>query len=292
MNGVCKMSKFEKQYRNTEEAISEKKELMNENIEEKLNEELEKPADQVDGKKVDEYLDQLCGLTPDETKKDALWAKIQEEMKRKDHAKAKTIFLRCAAAVVIVAGILAASFHTAKAFKWTFLLKLLNPVAETFGIYTENSQNTGEQTSSHDYHTDAETGIKQQEYTRLEDMPEMIGQYPIVPQYVPQGYTFLQGTLYADEDVTNASLSYQCAEEYLMFTIAIFNHEDIVSGFEFEKTTQQDASDVLNGQYVTKYYNQQGEVYSISWIQENAHYNVYGNLEEEEITRIVQGYYQ
>ena len=284
------MTKFEKQYRNTQEAISEEKELMLKELDAKLSEELEKTADQVDGKKVDEYLDQLYGITPDEAKKEALWAKILEEKKRKDHAKTKSIFLRCAAAVVIVVGVLVASFHTAKAFKWTFLLKLLNPVAETFGIYTENSQDTDEKTTSHDYHTDSETGIEQQVYTRLEDMPAMIEQYPIVPQYVPQGYTFLQGTLYADEDVTTVSLTYQQEQEYLMFSITIVRNEEAVFGYEFEKTAQQDVLGVLNDQYVTKYYNQEGEVYAISWIMENAHYNVYGNLGEEEITRIVQGY--
>ena len=70
MNGVCKMTKFEKQYRNTQEAISEEKELMIKELDAKLNEELEKTADQVDGKKVDEYLDQLYGITPDEAKKE------------------------------------------------------------------------------------------------------------------------------------------------------------------------------------------------------------------------------
>ena len=284
------MSKLEKQYRHTEDAILEEKELRIKELDEKLSEELEKTVDQVDCRKVDEYLDQLCDLTPDETKKEALWAKIQDEMKRKDHTKRKNVFLRCAAAVVIVVGALAATFHTAKAFKWTFLLKFLNPVAETFGIYTENNQNTGDKTPSHDYHTDSQTGIEQQQYTRLEDMPEKIGMYSVVPGYVPQGYAFIQGTLYADEDVTNVSLTYQHADKYLMFTIVLFHHEDIVSGFEFEKTAQQDAGDVLEGQNVTKYYNQQGEVCSVSWIQGNAHYNAYGNLEEEEISRIIHSY--
>lgn len=284
------MAKFEKQYRNTQEAISEEKELMIKELDAKLNEELEKTADQVDGKKVDEYLDQLCDFDADETKKDVLLAKILEEKKRRDHAKTKSMFLRCAAAVVIVIGVLVVSFHTAKAFRWTFLLKLLNPVAETFGIYTEDGQNTSERTSSHDYHTDAETGIEQQLYTCLKDMPAVIDQYTVIPRYVPQGYIFVQGTVYQDEDVTNVSLTYQYADDYLMFTIVIYRHEDIVSGFEFEKTTQEDASITGNDQYVTKYFNQHGEICSFSWILQNAHYNVYGTLEEAEIVKLIQAF--
>lgn len=284
------MSKSEWQHRYTEEAISEKKELMHEEIDKKLNEELQKPAEQVDGRKVDEYLDQLCDSVPKDKEKEALWAKIQEERKREHNRKVRILFLRCAACVVIAVFLFAATFHTAKAFRWTFLLKYLNPVAQTFGIYTEDNLNNREKNASGEAYTDSETGIEQTLYIHLADMPAIVDYYPVVPGYVPQGYTFVQGTVYQDADVSNVSLTYQHDEEYLMFTIVIYQHEDIVAGYEFEKTAQQDAPGITNDQYVTQYYNQQGEICSVSWIQQNAHYNVYGRLEAAEISKIIQSF--
>lgn len=263
-------------------------ELMPDEINSILEKELSKPADEVDMQLVKELLELLGEEEPNVADKEASWQIIQQERKPKKRFNCRKTINRVAAIAAAIVVVFFVSFESAKAFRWTFLLKLLAPVAETFGIYS-TSIIESEEPAVQNALVIEDTGYEQITYDSIEQMPLDVGGYRIIPTWVPDRFTFIQGNIYEDPDVAYCTLSYQDNDDKLRINTYIYYNDDAAVGYVYERTLSEPSNEEVNGALVSFYYNNEdGEILSASWIDRAASYQVEGNITEEELGQIVR----
>jgi len=263
-------------------------ELMPYELNDMLEKELSKPADQIDMQFVDELLDLLGAEEPTAAERQACWQSIQKKMPAKKTLSWKSAMRRIAAAAAVLVVLFFASFESAKAFQWTFLLKLLAPVAETFGIYSTSTFGSDDPVNDNTALLNEDTEYEQLTYLSLEEMPSEISGYRIIPGWIPERFAFVQGSVYEDPDMAHCSMLYSYESEYLNITTSIFYNEDAVFGFEYERTLPEPLTEVINGYSVSYYHNNSNEKrLSASWIEETTHYHIDGNVTEKELKQII-----
>lgn len=257
-----------------------------------LEEELAKPPEQIDTALVDDLLDLLNAPQPTDAEQEAAWQQIEKELqgKKRPHSSRVSTALR---RIVAVAAILVAGFFlslgTAQAFKWTNLLKFLEPLAETFGIYSDNTQPKESAFTNAAVYTDEETGIVQQQYTAQDVLPEDYQDYRVLPVWLPERFSFLQGSIYDDGQAAVITAVYLGGEDLFNLTTTVFASEEDVSSYwyEYEKSWQDPVSRSINSLPVTFYKNSNTNRGAASWIFNNAHYIAIGNVTEAELEQIV-----
>lgn len=263
------------------------RELMPHEINDILEKELSKPADEVDMQLIDELLELLGTETPAEADKEACWQSIQKKRKKQKRFNWKNIVRRASAVAAAVVVVFFVAFESAKAFRWNTLLKLLAPVAETFGIYSTSTFDSEDSVNKNTLVID-DTEYEQVTYAAIEQMPSEVGGYRIIPAWIPERFDFVQGNVYEDPDMAYCSLTYVHLDSYLGLNAYIYHNEEAVAGFEYERTLSEPQSEEVNGLLVNYYRNQEtGELSSASWIYGNVHYNVEGDITDEELRRIV-----
>lgn len=113
-------------------------EMKRHELEDLLESEVNKPAEEIDAQLVSDLLDIL---QPEEVPSGVqmeVWKRINKQINPKPR-KTHRLLQRLVAAAAIIVLLFGLSLGAAKAFRWTFLLKLLQPVAESFGIYMNYS---------------------------------------------------------------------------------------------------------------------------------------------------------
>lgn len=264
-------------------------ELMPNEINSILEKELSKPADEVDMQLVNELLELLGEEEPNAADKEASWQIIQQKRKPKKRFNWRKTINRAAAIAAAIVVVFFVSFESAKAFRWTILLKLLTPVAETFGIYSTSTIES-EEPAVQNALVIEDTGYEQVTYDSIEQMPAEVGGYRIIPTWVPDRFGFVQGSIYEDPDMAYCSLSYRGNGDTIRVNTVIYYSGDAVFSYEYERTLIEPQSEDVNGILVSYYYNnEEGKISSASWIDRDAHYQVEGNITEEELRRIVNG---
>lgn len=262
-------------------------ELMPHEINEMLEKELSKPADEADMQLIDELLELLGTETPTEADKETCWQSIQKKRKAQKRFNWKNAMKRAAAVAAAIAIVFFVSFESAKAFRWTSLLKLLAPVAETFGIYSASTFDSEDSVNNNSVLIE-DTGYEQATYTSLEQMPSEVGGYRIIPNWIPERFTFVQGNIYEDPDMALCSVSYEHVNSCLGVNAYIYYNDEAVAGFTYERTLNEPRTEEVNEHSVSYYHNhKEGELSSVSWIVGDAHYHVEGNLTDEELRQIV-----
>lgn len=232
-------------------------------------------------------LDLLGGEKPAEAEKEACWKGIQAKRNMPKRSGCKPVLRRIAAAAAVLAIMFVVTFETAQAFRWSFLLKLLAPVAETFGIY---SAGTFESEVPED---DAalvidDTGYEQLTYAALDQMPAEVSGYKVVPDWTPERFAFNLGTLYEDPDMAYCTLFYQNNDEAFSVNSYIYHNDDTVFSYEYERTLSEPLNEDIDGFSVSFYHNNEdGEVLAASWIDGDAHYHVEGMLTYDELRQII-----
>lgn len=264
-------------------------ELMPNDLTRILEEELAKPAHEIDTDLVDELLELIGAEMPPEGAKENTWGKIEEKLSPKPCSKVITIAKRILMAVAILIVVFFASFGTATAFKWTSLLKLLAPVAETFDIYSDNNT-PGDPSAVNLPYTDRSTGETQLQYTRLEEMPAEHQGCRVLPPWLPERFTFLQGSFYDDGQATVITAGYAGGEDLFTLTSTFLSNEDDISSYtyEYEASWKNPVSHSINGIPVTLYFNSETNRSACSWIFENVHFLAIGNLTEEELMQVLE----
>lgn len=250
-----------------------------------LEEELQKPSEEIDSQLVQELLDLLGEAKPTEEETRACWNKIQKELDASKPHPWRTVLRSCAAAAAVVF-MLVLTYQGAQAFNWTHLLKWLTPLAETFGIYSENSEEVSSLVSETDY-SDEEADFSQIMYQQLEDMPTHHKGFPIVPSWVPEGFAFVQGSLYEDPDMANVAITYKNQDRFISMTVKFLANETDVSSYQFERTADETVEKLVGNHLVTFYFNTDQMRPSASWIDQNVHYFINGDLTEAEIVQII-----
>lgn len=262
-------------------------ELMPHELNKMLDQELSKPAEEVDAQLVRDLLDLLEEEVPTQKSKDECWNAIQTRVHRKKGSKCKTVLRRACAIAAAMVMIVVISFGTAQAFNWTFLLKILGPAAETFGIHsTNNPDNPADPSDNHEY-TDADVEFEQVNYTSLEDMPTQLKGFTIVPRWIPERYTFTSGSIYEDLDTAVVSMLFQNGDEFLALNISFYENEEDSFSNVYESCPEYEKSMQVENQSVTYYHNDSGEIRAVSAIAQNAHVYIGGSITEHELAQII-----
>lgn len=262
-------------------------ELMPHDLNKMLDQELAKPAEEIDAQLVRDLLDLLEEKSPSKESKDECWKAIQMQTQKNNRCKRNTFFRRMSTAAAVLLAIFFVSFGTAQAFNWTSLLKLLSPVAQTFGIYSANNPiNPPDASDGHEY-VDEDTEYEQVNYSRLEDMPTQLKGYKIVPAWIPERFTFATGSIYEDPTIAIASIFFNGNDEFLTLNISFYEDDEDVTSYVYEAYTEDEHSMQVAGQPVTYYHNDSGEIRAASAIAQNVHLYIGGNISEYELEQII-----
>ena len=264
-------------------------ELMPLELNKMLEEELAKPEAEIDVELVDELLALLEESTPSEVEKTRTWQKISAELSKEQ--KRRPVWTRMRRVAIIMVGVIALfaiSLSTAKALRWTFLLKLLEPLAQTFGIVTTDQLT--ESDSMRNTVQIAPVKAEQIVYDTLDAMPKMVGGHAIIPGWVPEKYTFSQGIVYIDAIFEKYTSVYLNGNEWLNIDATFYPDENIVLGFQYERETSEPETISIHDLEVLFYKNSDDSSIYAEWIKDNINYNLYGIVTEEELIRIVSSF--
>lgn len=251
-----------------------------------LDEELSKPAEEIDVAFVDALMDLLEIEEPSEKQLEQGWAEIQKKLHVRKQRGWASALTRVAAALVAVIAMFFLSFETAKAFRWTHLLKVLAPVAETFGIYSASIIDSQTPNQDSIVYTDEETEYSQQTYLSLEEMPPEVDGFRIVPKWIPDRFSFLQGAVYADPDMAEASVTYQAGEETVIIRWMLSYSDGDAFSYEYERKLDVPLTEVINGLSIDYYKNMDNNRIYASWVDRDAHYQISGYITVEELKMI------
>ena len=265
-------------------------------LQEILDEEMNKPEDQIDLQLVDEILSVLEPQTAEQKEINASWDRLDRKIQDKQ-SEGKTIPARHRSVMVflgriaaVAAAIVVLFFITvgsAKAMKWTFLLKFLNPIAQTFGISLDEREPETDQTTISPME---DSVFEQTQYSSEADVPVQYKGYRIRLSHVPEKFTFVNGSVLHDETWIVFNLFYQSGEEWLSYSVNIFMNDETVLLLDYEKTADVLKTENIGMKELTFYHTWDDETISVSWVDRNAHYSLVGNLSEEELSEIIEGF--
>lgn len=260
-------------------------EMSDDDLEALLDEELDKPAEQMDADLVRELLLLLEDGTKGSEQQEA-WRKTAGKLKRKGLQPVLKWTARIAAVLLIVVGMSVLTYRTAEAFNWQLVLRLMRPLADSFVLYTGPEQE--EPTYSGETYGE---GLKLDEplqFTGAEEAPALLLGYPARPYGIPERFAYLQGTCYADDLSTSITHVYSSADGVCIFTLTILNTGDLTSSYQYERTLSEPQEQYVAGCRVVYYFNSDDLTMSASWTRDSAQYSVFGSIDETELTRIVE----
>lgn len=260
-------------------------EMMPDEIEKLLNDELSKPESEMDVQLVDRLLAALEPVTPDSKRMKEDWAGVRSELPgRKARRRAARALGRATAVIAVIAVALLSTLESADAFRWTFIQKILTPVAETFGIYV-NTQATPSPTEAPS--SPREEGL-QIPLSSLSDVPETVEGYPVRPSWLPGGLAFSSGSAFSNPDVTIYSMDFAGTDAWMNLVVHVFTSEEAVSSYEFELTMKSPVEAPIGPYQVTYYSNAHSHLQSASWVYENAHYLLVGQITQEDMFQFIE----
>ena len=275
------------------------REVNRKRLEQILDDEMNKPEDQIDLQLVDDILAALETEPVDKKEANASWDRLDrkiEEMEEKEkthppHARKRNVFVfvgRVAAVAASLIILFFISFASARAMKWTFLLKYLNPIAQTFGISLDERKPEPPQSA---YFILDQSPLDSNPFSSEVDVPEMYKGYRIRLNHVPERFTFDSGYVFSNPYMIKILCFYQSIEEgWLQYSVNIFPNEDISGQFDFEKTEENAIAQYAGMKEITIYKNADDGVVSSSWIDRNAHYGIYGSVTEAEMNALLHGF--
>lgn len=191
-------------------------------------------------------------------------------------------------AVVAVAAILlfTLTLGAAQALHWTFLLKLLKPLAQTFGIVTTDQLT--ESDSIEDEVTVDDDDFEQITYESLETMPKVLNGHAVVPEWIPQRYIFEQGVVFDNGSFEKTNVTYRNNNEQLSIDVMAYQEDNTVVDFQYERATNAPEKIDVEGTEVLFYENSdEGSIYA-AWVKDNANYSLFGVVTKEELVQIIE----
>ena len=264
---------------------SKEMEMSCDDLEQLLDAELTKPEAEMDAELVEQILE-LLEDTPSQSQQQASWQKLDKRLSFKRWQPAMTGLARIAAAVVLLVAILFATYGTAQALNWEFLLRLMKPFAETFMVYTGGTPTP--QPVAGEVYDDVGMEFTQAEFSTLADCPDEVDGYPVKPVWMPERFSYLQGSMYADFHVTSLTHVFSSDSGRCIFDISKFQSVEDATSYHFEQLPEENTSMDVAGYQITFYRNTRNANLTASWLVENTHYCVAGAISEEEVVSIVE----
>lgn len=267
--------------------LSTESELSRDDLEQMLDAELSKPEAEMDTELVQQILD-LLEETPSQAQQREAWRKTDKRLKLKQWQPVVTGLTRIAAVGVILVALMFATYGTAQALNWEFLLRLMKPFAETFMVYTGNKPDATPLPQTSEVYSDVELTFTQMEFATLADCPDDIDGYLVKPVWIPERFTYLFGSMYSDFQVTAISHVFNSSEGRCIMDISKFRDSKDASLYHYEQLPENNVSMYVAGCQVAFYYNTDNTQLSASWLYENTNYVITGAINKEEIVSIIE----
>jgi len=262
-------------------------EMSRDELEQLLDAELSKPEAEMDAELIEQILE-LLEDTPSQNRQQASWQKIDKRLSSKHRRLAVTWSVRIAAAAVLMVAIMFATYGTAYAFNWEFLLRLMRPFAETFMVYSGDKPEPAAEPVTIEVYDDMGMEFTQTEFSTLADCPDKVEGYPAKPIWIPERFSYVQGSMYSDFQVTSFSHIFSCADDWCIVDITKFRSNEDATSFYFEQLPEENTSMYVAGYQIAFYRNTHNAYLTASWLAENTHYCITGALSEEETVLIIE----
>lgn len=262
-------------------------EMTHDELEQLLNAELDKPADEMDADLIEEILAVMRTDEPTPEQRQAALAVAKQHLPRRAKKHLPQTVLRFAAAAAAILVIMVLGLRDAGAFRWTLITKLLQPVAQTFGIVIDDQTITPQETPMPQYAV-ADAPSTTVAYAALDEVPEMHEGYVIRPRWLPEGFEFASGSLFSSFDSEIYSLDFAKGEAWFNFRVYIITQDSTVYSHEFERNLDEPIERVIGQHTVTFYTNADDDTQSAFWIHENAHYRLVGDLTLDHVTQFIE----
>ena len=266
--------------------LSTESEMSRYDLEQMLEAELNKPEDEMDTELVQQILE-ILEDGPSMEQQHKSWQQIDKRLKFKQWQPVVSGLTRIAAVGVILVALLFATYGTAQALNWEFLLRWMKPFAETFMIYSGDDPVCTPAPEVSEVYGDMGIEFTQQEFTTLADCPDKVDEYPVKPVWVPDRFTYLQGSMYSDAHMTSITHVFSGNNEYCVIDISMLNDGNNTDSYQFEQVPAQNTSLYAGGYQIAVYHNSDNVTLTVSWMAENVHYSITGAINEEEITKII-----
>lgn len=251
-----------------------------------LEEEMAKPEAEIDVQLVDELLELLEEAEPSEVEKRRMWQGISDRLDKKEpDGRVRFSWRRVAVIVVAAILLLTMTLGVAQALRWTFLLKLLEPLAQTFGIVTTD-QLTKSDSIEGEVSVEGDD-TEQIVYDSFEAMPKTYKGHVVVPGWVPERYAFDHGTFFDNGWVEKHTVSYRYNDQSLSIDMTAYQEENTIVDFQYERAIDEPKTIDVEGIEALFYENsREGSIYAV-WINDNVNYNLFGVVTREELIRII-----
>ena len=263
-------------------------EMNYDDLEQLLEAELAKPADEIDAVLVDEILDAMNAPEPDPEQMRRSWHAVKASLPRQARAHVPQAIVRFGAVAAAVIMIMFVTLRDAEAFRWTLIEKILKPVAETFGIVIMDPQDTTPEIAEPGKYSLVDAPSEFITYDSLEAVPETAHGYTIRPKWIPDGFVLSYASRYSSFDSDIYSLDFQNGDKWLHFHTHVLIGDDTLYAYEFERTLDIPIETMIGQHLVTFYSNADDEFQSAFWVYENAYYSLFGNISVDEIKTFVE----
>ncbi len=267
--------------------LSKESELSRYDLEQMLEAELTKPDAEIDTELVQQILE-LLEESPSQEQKRKSWEQIDKKLSFRKWRPIVSGLARIAAVGVILVALMFATYGTAQALNWEFLLRWMKPFAETFMVYSGGKPEPTPEPVTSEVYDDMGMEFTQQEFATLADCPDKVDGYPAKPVWMPERFTYLQGSMYSDILVTSITHVFKSNGGTCIFDITKFvNSEDAVS-YHYEQIPAENISMYVAGYQLAIYYNTDNAKLTASWLADNTNYFVTGSISKEEVVSILE----
>lgn len=251
--------------------------------------ELKKPAEQIDAELVAEILKALGGATPDPVRKQQGWLRVKKHL-RPTNRRSRRFVLQLVASILVVCILMITLSTNATASRWTFIQKILKPIAQTFGILVDEQPDVSPAPTAavSICYTVGKSHSSRVSYPTLEDVPLSYRGYTIRPTFIPEGYVYVGGSLFTSTNADIFAMDFVSGDDWITLSVHILPPEGTVSFYEFEQTLESPIERQIGRHVVTFYTNATDEVQSVSWVHENAHYFLSGEITDDAIVQFIE----
>lgn len=267
--------------------LSTESELSRYDLEQMLDAELSKPEAEMDTELVQQILE-LMEETPSQEQQRKSWQKTSKRLKFKQWQPVVSGLTRIAAVGVILVAIMFATYGTAQALNWEFLLRLMRPFAETFTIYSGDKPDPTPEPVISEVYDDVGMEFTQTEFATLADCPDKIDGYPIKPIWMPERFEYLQGSMYSDAHITSITHVFTSNGEYCVIDISMLQDKNEANAYRFEQIPAENMSVYAAGYQIAFYNNTDNTALTASWLAENTTYFITGPISKEDILSIIE----
>lgn len=265
-------------------------ELKDHELEQMLEAELSKPAEQMDMQLVRELLAVLQPGEVPPAEKQQVWQNVSRAFRSK-RKKTSCPLRRLAVIAAIMVLLFGLTIGAASAMRWTFLWKLLQPVAETFGIYRNYSNDETSAIPSEQLYTIEEEEDTEVVFNDLSMLPDTFMGYALKPGWIPEGFEFRRAIAFTNVDLHKYTIDYAHEDDWLNTSVTFYLDHDASLSHLHEKSVNVNEERLIGSKTVSFYRNAKDSVQVVSWVaDDNAHYYVGGTLSLEEVEQIVAGF--